>query len=78
MNRIELEKALQEKAINPRAYSLGGGLPNEQYVLAEEEGKWLVYYSERGQRSGLKVFDSEDSACRYFLKELSEDSSTQT
>ena len=60
--------------VAPNAYSLSGGLPNEQYVLGEEaNGQWEVYYSERGQKTGLKVYDSESNACNYFREKIKHD-----
>lgn len=76
MNRTDLELLLVERKVTPLAYSLGGGLPNERYVLDQEAKGWVVYYSERGQQSGKRVFDTEDEACRYLLKLLTNDSST--
>ena len=47
-----------------------GGLPNEVYCLNTENGNWVVYYSEKGKRSGLTVFKSESEACAYFYDKL--------
>ncbi len=77
MNRDELEIILRERGVSSLAYCLGGGLPNEKYTLDQAGAKWPVYYSERGQRSGERVFDSEDEACRYLLQLLTKDSSTR-
>ena len=44
------------------------------YILAPlcivKEDKWQVYYSERGNKSGLKIFETETEACEYFLGEI--------
>jgi hypothetical protein len=77
VNRTELQKILVERKLSPLAYSLDGGLPNEKYVLERVVQKWSVYYSERGQRSGEEVFETEDAACQYMLKLLANDSSTR-
>jgi hypothetical protein len=76
MNRTELEGILAQRKVTPLAYSLGGGLPNERYVLDQESDGWAVYYSERGQKSNKLVFETEDQACRYLLKVLTDDTST--
>ena len=44
-----------------------GNLPNEAYCMEEIGGKWYTYYSERGQRTSLKEFETEQEACSYFL-----------
>jgi len=74
MNRKQLKEKLGSLGVDPHAYSLSGGLPNEQYVLSEEPNEqWGVYYSERGQKTGLKNFDSESSACYFFLDKITRD-----
>ena len=74
MNKVELKTKLEQAGVYSQAYSLDGGLPNERYVLSEEpDGRWNVYYSERGQKSGLRSFDSESAACQFFLDLLLQD-----
>ena len=71
MNIHELEKALKKANVPESCYSLmKGGLPNEAYCLTSENGNWIIYYSERGNRSGLTVFKSESEACTYFYNKL--------
>ena len=67
MTKKELEKKLNELNIDKFAYNLNGGLPNEAYCIEEFEGKWYTYYSERGQRTSLKEFETEKEAGQYFL-----------
>ena len=43
-----------------------GGLPNETLCIVKED-TWQVYYSERGSKSGLKLFKTESEACEFFL-----------
>ena len=47
-------------------------------TLDQVGSRWSVYYSERGQRSGERIFDSEDEACRYLLNLLCNDPSTRS
>ncbi|MFS0749854.1 hypothetical protein [Oceanobacillus sp. 1P07AA] len=71
MKIIELEQKLQEINVPKDIYSiLKGGLPNEQYCITKDGDNWEVYYSERGKKSGLKIFDDEDKACEYFYKKV--------
>jgi len=68
MNLSELKTKLANSSLPDDAYCLTGGLPNEAYCVEQSpDGKWHTYYSERGQRTGLKTFDSEDEACDYFF-----------
>jgi len=54
MNQKQLNEELQKLRIDPAAYCLSGGLPNECLVLNQkQDGAWEVYYSERGQKIGF-------------------------
>ena len=77
MNKKELKNILDKEGINPSAYCLDGGLPNEQYVLSDDNERWSVYYSERGIRSNMNNFSSEGEACNYILHLLLEDPTTR-
>ncbi len=71
MNRESLKILLEENKVPSDQYSLKGGLPNESYCLEKlEDGTWSTYYSERGGKSGIKVFLSEDDACESLLQLL--------
>jgi hypothetical protein len=72
MNKDELNKLLMNSNIPKDLYSLEGGFPNEALCLNNEDGKWEVYYSERGIKSQLEKFNSEEEACNYFYKEILE------
>jgi len=74
MNLSELETKLANSSLPDDAYSLTGGLPNEAYCIEQTpDGKWHTYYSERGLRTGLKTFDTEDEACDYFFSKYVRD-----
>lgn len=51
---------------------LNDGLPNEVLCLNKRDNILEVYYSERGLKSNLKKFDTEDDACEYFYKTVLE------
>jgi len=71
MNRDELKTRLEQVGVDPTTYSLGGGLPSERYVLNQAQSqRWEVYYSERGEKSSLRIFDSESDATQYFLERI--------
>ena len=74
MNLTELKIKLQEIGISELAYSFAGGLPNEAYCLTKTDSGWEIYYSERGNKNGLKKFVNEQDACDYFFSTLTEDS----
>lgn len=74
----ELEEKMKELAISENRYSIMVDLlPDEEWLPSEEfcivkKNTWQVYYSERGNKSGLKCFQSESEACDYFYKEMYE------
>jgi hypothetical protein len=73
MTKAELKTTLEQVGVYPEAYSLDGGFPSERYVISQEaNGRWDVYYSERGQKTGLRSFDSESAACQILFGSSSE------
>ncbi len=68
MKKYDLKKILEEEGVSKSLYCLDGGLPNEKLCLDYEGNKWVVYYSERGGRTGLECFINEDDACCYIYK----------
>ena len=73
MTIMELKRILLEWEVQENLYSIMvGGLPNERLCLVKNsDKKWEIYYSERGRKSGLKLFESEEEACEYFLRKMS-------
>ena len=71
-----LSDLLKSRGIHSDAYSLPGGLPNESYCIDRDGTDWLVYYSERGLRSGLQRFNTESDACSHLLSILIRDATT--
>lgn len=70
MKKNDLKKILDTEGVSKSIYSLSGGLPNEKICLDYEGGEWVVYYSERGCRTGLEKFSSEDDACLFFYQQV--------
>lgn len=77
MNRQDLDRKLRLLGIRPEAYSLDGGVPSEAYVLSFDGRRWSVYYSERGQASGIKWFDTEAEACEHMFGLVTGDKTTK-
>lgn len=69
MNMNELTRRLIKLGIPADAYTLQGGLPDARFCLAPG-GIWEVYYSESGQKTGLRRFAKEEDACLYMLFKL--------
>jgi len=77
MNVEELIVELKNNNIRKDAYSLTGGLPSEVYCFNKINNKWEIYYCERGVKTSQQFFESEDAACRTFLKNIINDTSTR-
>lgn len=72
-DRAGLGTHLHDLGIPQQAYSLTGGHPNEAYVLDQRGTGWVTYYSERGQETTLRSFDTEQDACQDLLGRLIRD-----
>lgn len=74
MNVKELINTLNKnKNIPKEAFSIINGgyqFPSETYCLNIINEKFEYYYSERGNKTGLKEFDNENEACEYFYNLL--------
>jgi hypothetical protein len=71
----KLQAILVAEQIRPSNYNLGhavGGVigDDECHHLVQRNGKWAVYYSERGSEHGLRMFETESAACEYLLDRL--------
>lgn len=66
----EMRQKIDDLNISKDLYSiLQGGNPNEKLCLVYED-VWKIYYSERGKRTGEKLYLSEEEACEDFLSKL--------
>lgn len=71
MNKQELKKWLEEENVREENYSLEGGLRNDTICLDEFNGRWKVYYTERGVEYDVRYFHNESDACDYFYQKFS-------
>lgn len=70
MNIAELKLIFEKEKVPNDLYSLIGGLPNERCCIDQINGRWAVYYSERGSKSDLKFFDTEEEACLHLYEQV--------
>lgn len=77
MDQRQLKRFLDKEGIDPDAYSLTGERRDDTYVLVQRGSKWIVYYSERGLKTGIQMFETEASACRHLMDLLLRDSTTR-
>ncbi len=78
MTRDQLRAAAMREQLLSTSYSFDGGLPDETYVLAVEDGAWSVYFADGGRRIDECRFETEDEACDELFLRLIEDPATRT
>ncbi|CAM4074868.1 MULTISPECIES: hypothetical protein [Lelliottia] len=69
MDKLDLINAFKKLNIPENTYSIDE-VNNETLCLIMENGKWIVFYSEKGGRTDPEYFDDEESACKAFLYEV--------
>ena len=73
-----LRERLNEMGVAGDIYAINSvEYPNEAYSIFWNGSEWEVYYSERGQKRGIKKFFDESEACEYFLKQIGMSSACQ-
>jgi hypothetical protein len=73
VTKMDLEifkNMLQEKGVNMDYVSIGKDGIN-QMVIMPENNKWLVFFSEQGERWDLKVHNKLKDACSDFWNRIS-------
>ncbi len=76
MTRDQFLQAIGSNNIRSDAFDLDGQ-GDERYVLADRDGRWDVYYSERGLEARAHHFSTESAALEYLLETLHADPSTK-
>ena len=66
----EVTDFLIREGVRPRFFAINTVAADYAAVLYQEgPARWVVFYAERGERIGEKVYDSEDAACQALIKE---------
>jgi hypothetical protein len=63
VTRASLIALLLAERVRPDAYAIDGSIPDEWLCLLPVSGDWTVFYSERGGRTGERMYETEDAAC---------------
>ncbi len=79
MNTDGVLRILREAGVNPNACLVKPRVPVEGALcLVFGDGTWTVFFNERGTFTIRESFDSEDQACRFFLKKALSDPTSRT
>jgi hypothetical protein len=71
MTVAEMQDRLRCAKVPDWLYVTDGGLGTGECVGIEQTPSgWLVYYSERGQKSPLEQHADEDAACRAMIRQV--------
>jgi len=72
MDLSELKKKLVEEGCNSNNYCIGSSCSKSDiYCLSEKNGKWSIFYTERGSNAA-PTFESqsEEEACDFYYKKI--------
>jgi len=78
MDMSQLAQQLKDLGISSRYYRFGqhgAGFSEDSFLMESGDGTFDVLYMERGKASLLVSFSSEDAACSYLFKQLTQDDS---
>ncbi|MEG1727092.1 MAG: hypothetical protein RR089_05005 [Acidaminococcaceae bacterium] len=68
----ELKKILIDEKINPNSYEIEGSDYLRGYdgfiILKGDNGKWMLYYMERGEKNVLSTHNNQHEVCIAFLE----------
>ncbi|SIE37191.1 Uncharacterised protein [Mycobacteroides abscessus subsp. abscessus] len=70
MNLKELARVLAAIGVAPEVLALGGHADYSWCVEQAPDGRWEVYWLERGSKNGLVRLDTESDACNQLLGRL--------
>lgn len=76
VDRTSLRALLDSERVRRDAYAIDGSVADEALCLQPTRGGWMVFYSERGLRTGERWFETEHEACDYLAARLLADSET--
>jgi hypothetical protein len=64
-----LAELLESEGHSPDSYGIGrrGKYRDQAFILDRWSKHWVVYYTERGGKTGIRKHASEDAACRDLL-----------
>jgi hypothetical protein len=69
--------SMTSHSVRPDAYSIGDYSADECYVALQSAAQWLVFYSQRGVRSNVVHFSTEEDALDYLNDIVLKDASTR-
>lgn len=75
---IELEAWMKVNCFNFHNYSINGNLIHEGFGIERSEDLFIWYFTERGERSKIKVFETEGQIIEHAFSEINNDKWART
>jgi len=72
MNAVMLPAKLKELGLDPGFVNIGERAYCDECfnLLSREDGKWEVFYGEHGQKTNVRIFETEEKAAEALLEIL--------
>ena len=72
MTIAELEQEIERRGLDTRGINIGerGNFDECFNLLIRGDGRYEIFYGERGQKSNPVVYETEDEAAKAFLKDV--------
>lgn len=70
---VELEQWMKRNCFNFNSYAINGNNIYEGCGIEKSAGIFIWYYTERGQKTALKYFDTEEEIVQYAFAEIRAD-----
>ncbi len=77
MTKDEARRMLNREGVRSDAYDIDDRGCDECLRLVRDGGGWIVYYAERGVRTGIRDFGGESAALEYLCNRLVRDPTTR-
>lgn len=79
MDIDQLESELESWDIDPRNINLNDRAAYDGCfnIICRKDGKWEIFYGDRGQKTLYSIYDSEEQACLAFINLLRENKNTE-
>ncbi len=72
MDITEMELFFKKNNVPDEFYIIDGLGGGEVDGVGKINGRWASYYSEHGEKTDIKYFDTENEACKALISEVSD------
>lgn len=69
----KLKIRLDRAGVDPMNYSIGRRADDQYCIEQSDDGSWMTYFGERGQKTNVMMWQDEGDACISLLGQLAWD-----